>query len=59
MTKIISSPNCGDSPKMEFIKQFNIAFADAFTYTSSLERQNDGFLLYCPQRQTVGLSRQF
>lgn len=27
MTKIISSPNCGNSPKMEFIKQFNIAFA--------------------------------
>lgn len=29
MTKIISSPNCGNSPKMEFIKQFNIAFAKA------------------------------
>lgn len=28
MTKIISSPNCGNSPKMEFIKQFNIAFAN-------------------------------
>lgn len=28
MTKIISSPNCGNSPKMEFIKQFNIAFAE-------------------------------
>ncbi|MCK0131565.1 nuclear transport factor 2 family protein [Flavobacteriaceae bacterium F08102] len=27
MTKIISSPNCGNSPKMKFIKQFNIAFA--------------------------------
>lgn len=27
MTKIISSPNCGNSPKMEFLKQFNIAFA--------------------------------
>ncbi|MAU70776.1 MAG: DNA-binding protein [Pseudozobellia sp.] len=28
MTKVISSPNCGNSPKMEFIKQFNIAFAE-------------------------------
>lgn len=27
MTKIISSPNCGNSPKMEFLKKFNIAFA--------------------------------
>lgn len=27
MTKITSNPNCGNSPKMEFIKQFNIAFA--------------------------------
>lgn len=26
MTKIVSSPNCGNSPKMEFLKQFNIAF---------------------------------
>ena len=29
MTKIVSSPNCGNSPKMEFIKNFNIAFAKA------------------------------
>lgn len=28
MTRIISSPNCGNSPKMEFLKQFNIAFAE-------------------------------
>lgn len=28
MTKITASPNCGNSPKMEFIKQFNIAFAE-------------------------------
>jgi len=28
MTKIVSSPNCGNSPKMEFIKEFNIAFAN-------------------------------
>jgi hypothetical protein len=28
MTKIISSPNCGNSPKMEFLKKFNIAFAE-------------------------------
>ncbi|QDO95529.1 nuclear transport factor 2 family protein [Formosa sediminum] len=28
MTKIISSPNCGNSPKMAFLKQFNIAFAE-------------------------------
>ncbi|MCE7053132.1 nuclear transport factor 2 family protein [Algoriphagus sp. AGSA1] len=27
MTKIISSPSCGNSPKMEFLKEFNIAFA--------------------------------
>ncbi len=27
MTKVISSPNCGNSPKMEFLKEFNIAFA--------------------------------
>lgn len=27
MTKIISSPNCGNSPKMTFLKEFNIAFA--------------------------------
>ncbi|EIJ40502.1 hypothetical protein JoomaDRAFT_3564 [Galbibacter orientalis DSM 19592] len=27
MTKIISTPNCGNSPKMQFIKEFNIAFA--------------------------------
>lgn len=27
MTLIITSPNCGNSPKMEFIKEFNIAFA--------------------------------
>jgi len=27
MTKIISSPNCGNSPKMEFLKKFKIAFA--------------------------------
>ena len=27
MTKIISSPNCGNSPKMKFIEEFNIAFA--------------------------------
>lgn len=26
MTKIVSSPNCGNSPKMEFLKDFNIAF---------------------------------
>jgi hypothetical protein len=28
MTKIISSPNCGNSPKMEFLKEFNIAFVN-------------------------------
>jgi hypothetical protein len=28
MTRIISSPNCGNSPKMEFLKEFNIAFAE-------------------------------
>lgn len=28
MSKILSSPNCGNSPKMEFLKQFNIAFAE-------------------------------
>ncbi|MEQ8419158.1 MAG: nuclear transport factor 2 family protein [Arenibacter algicola] len=28
MIKIISSPNCGNSPKMEFLKQYNIAFAE-------------------------------
>ena len=28
MTKIVSSPNCGNSPKMEFLKQFEIAFAE-------------------------------
>ncbi|WP_347174256.1 nuclear transport factor 2 family protein [Polaribacter uvawellassae] len=27
MTKIVSSQNCGNSPKMEFLKEFNIAFA--------------------------------
>lgn len=27
MTKIFSSPNCGNSPKMTFLKEFNIAFA--------------------------------
>lgn len=27
MTKIISTPNCGNSPKMELLKEFNIAFA--------------------------------
>ncbi|MDN3668228.1 nuclear transport factor 2 family protein [Echinicola jeungdonensis] len=27
MTKITSSPNCGNSPKMVFLKEFNIAFA--------------------------------
>lgn len=27
MTKIISSPNCGNSPKMTFLKEFNIAYA--------------------------------
>lgn len=27
MTKIVSSPNCGNSPKMELLKEFNIAFA--------------------------------
>ena len=27
MIKVISSPNCGNSPKMEFLKDFNIAFA--------------------------------
>ncbi len=27
MIKITSSPNCGNSPKMELIKQFTIAFA--------------------------------
>lgn len=29
MTKIISTPNCGNSPKMELLTQFNIAFAKA------------------------------
>lgn len=27
MTKISSSPNCGNSPKMEFLKNFNIAYS--------------------------------
>ncbi len=27
MTKIVSSPNCGNSPKMELLKEFNVAFA--------------------------------
>ncbi|RAV29042.1 nuclear transport factor 2 family protein [Sinomicrobium soli] len=27
MTKIVSNSNCGNSPKMEFLKEFNIAFA--------------------------------
>ena len=27
MTMIISNPNCGNSPKMAFLKDFNIAFA--------------------------------
>ncbi|UZD22904.1 nuclear transport factor 2 family protein [Algoriphagus halophytocola] len=31
MTKIISHPNCGNSPKMEFLKAFNIAFAKGDT----------------------------
>ncbi|MBW8241589.1 nuclear transport factor 2 family protein [Muricauda oceani] len=31
MTKIISAPNCGNSPKMEFLKEFNIAFAKGNT----------------------------
>ena len=31
MTKIVSSPNCGNSPKMEFLKDFNIAFAKGNT----------------------------
>lgn len=41
MTKIISSPNCGNSPKMEFIKQFNIAFAvgDVGFITESVTNQ--------------------
>ncbi len=29
MTKIISRPNCDNSPKMEFLKEFNSAFAKA------------------------------
>lgn len=28
MTKILCRPNCGNSPKMEFLKEFNIAFAE-------------------------------
>lgn len=28
MTKIIFSSNCGNSPKMEFLKQLNIAYAE-------------------------------
>lgn len=28
MTKMISRTDCGNSPKMEFLKQFNIAFAE-------------------------------
>ncbi|MGG6230459.1 nuclear transport factor 2 family protein [Tenacibaculum sp. SDUM215027] len=28
MVKIISSPNCGNSPKMTLLKEFNIAFAN-------------------------------
>ncbi len=27
MTNIVSSENCGNSPKMVFLKEFNIAFA--------------------------------
>lgn len=27
MTKIVSSPNCGNSPKMTFLKEYNLAFA--------------------------------
>ncbi len=27
MTKLIAGPNCGNSPKMEFLKEFNFAFA--------------------------------
>ncbi|MCM4157826.1 DNA-binding protein [Gramella sp. AN32] len=27
MTNIVSTPSCGNSPKMEFLKNFNIAFA--------------------------------
>ena len=29
MTKIVSTPNCGNSPKMELLTQFNIAFVKA------------------------------
>ncbi|WP_421809838.1 nuclear transport factor 2 family protein [Flagellimonas sp.] len=29
MTKIISKPNCGNSPKMAFLKEFNSAFVKA------------------------------
>ncbi|MCC2606778.1 nuclear transport factor 2 family protein [Planctobacterium marinum] len=29
MTKIVSTPNCGNSPKMALLTQFNIAFAKA------------------------------
>lgn len=28
MTKVISETNCGNSSKMEFLKQFNIAFSE-------------------------------
>ncbi|EAZ80180.1 nuclear transport factor 2 family protein [Algoriphagus machipongonensis] len=28
MAKIISSPDCGNSPKMAFLKEFNIAFVE-------------------------------
>ena len=40
MTKIIVSPDCGNSPKLTFVKDFNVAFAQGDIGTL-LERVTD------------------
>ncbi|SDN09677.1 nuclear transport factor 2 family protein [Kriegella aquimaris] len=55
MTKIISCPNCGNSPKMEFLKQFNIAFAEG-NVTFLMENVTDDIVWnIIGERKIVGI----
>ena len=50
--KIVIEPDCGNSPKMAFIKQFNIAFATADA-AFLLESVTDDFVWHITAQQTI------
>lgn len=56
MVKVVSSPNCGNSPKMEFLKNFNIAFAQGNVEYLKEHVTDDIFWLITGEREIEGIT---